>query len=209
LWYILTMSTNHQEIESKFYVRNLDAIETRLKALGATCIVPRGFEYNLRFDDSRGSLRPQGKVLRLRKSDDIRLTYKGAGERVNGALVRTEIEIIVSDFDSAQKLLESLGYRVAAVYEKYRSMYELGTFLITLDELPYGKFIEIEGENPEQISEMAQKLGLKPETSIPNSYQGLFDQLKATKNLPAKNLAFWEFENIYLTANDLGVEPAD
>jgi adenylate cyclase class 2 len=204
------MSTNnHQEIESKFYVRDLVAIETRLKALGAVCIVPRGFEYNLRFDDIRGSLRPQGKVLRLRKAEEIRLTYKGPGTRIDGALARTEIEIIVNDFDAAQKLLESLGYRVAAVYEKYRSMYELGTALITLDELPYGKFIEIEGENPGQISELAKKLGLKPENSIPNSYQGLFDQLKATTNLPAKNLAFWEFEEIHLTAADLGVEPAD
>jgi adenylate cyclase class 2 len=88
-------------------------------------------------------------------------------------------------------------------------MYQLGTALITIDELPYGKFVEIEGENPEQISELAKKLGLNPQKAIPASYQGLFEQLKATKKLPAKNLAFWEFENIHLTANDLGVEPAD
>jgi adenylate cyclase class 2 len=203
------MSTNHLEIESKFYIRNLEVIEARLKALGAICIVPRGFEYNLRFDNSRDNLRRQGKVLRLRKSDDIRMTFKGPGERVGGALSRTEIELVVNDFDTAQKLLEGLGYRVSAVYEKYRAMYELGTALVTLDELPYGKFVEIEGENPEQISELARKLGLNPETAIPASYQGLFEQLKASKNLPAKNLTFWEFENIYLTATDLGVEPAD
>lgn len=203
------MSNNNQEIESKYYVRDLAAIEAKLKLLGAVCVSERAFEYNLRFDDQRGSLRPQGRVLRLRKSDDIRLTYKGAGERVGGALVRKEIEIVVSDFDATQQLLEQLGYRVAAVYEKYRSMYKFETFLITLDELPYGKFIEIEGENPEKISEFTKKLGLNPQASIPNSYQGLFDQLKATMNLPAKNLAFWEFENIYLTAEDLGVEPAD
>jgi adenylate cyclase, class 2 len=209
LWYILTMSTNDQEIESKFYIRDLEAIETRLKKLGAICTVSRGFEYNLRFDNSQDNLTRQGKVLRLRKFNDIRLTFKGPGERLGGALARTEIELVIDDFDAAQKILEGLGYRVSAVYEKYRAMYKLGTALITLDELPYGKFIEIEGENPEQISDLAQKLGLKPETAIPTSYQGLFEQLKATKNLPAKNLAFWEFENIYLTANDLGVEPAD
>jgi adenylate cyclase class 2 len=203
------MSANNQEIESKFYVRDLAAVEARVKALGATCIVPRGFEYNLRFDSSQGSLRGHGKVLRLRKSDDIRLTFKGPGERVGGALARTEIELVVNDFDTAQQFLEHLGYHVAAVYEKYRAMYQLGTALITIDELPYGKFVEIEGENPEQISELAKKLGLNPQKAIPASYQGLFEQLKATKKLPAKNLAFWEFENIHLTANDLGVEPAD
>ena len=203
------MTKNNQEIESKFYVFDLAAVETRLNTLGAVCIVPRSFEYNLRFDNHQNSLQRQRKVLRLRKSDDIRLTFKGPGERVGGALSRLEIELVVNDFDSAQKILESLGYHVAATYEKFRAMFELGEHMITLDELPYGKFVEIEGENPEQIYEMAKKLGLNPERAIPASYQGLFEQVKATKNLAAKNLSFWEFENILLTAEDLGVEPAD
>ncbi len=203
------MTKNDQEIEAKFYVRDLSAIETRLKALGAACAVPRGFEYNLRFDNAGNSLQRMHKVLRLRKFDDVRLTFKGPGERVGGALARTEIELIVNDFDTAQKFLEGLGYHVAAVYEKYRAMYTLGEAMITLDELPYGNFVEIEAENPENIIDLAKKLGLNPQKAIPASYQGLFEQVKAAKNLPAKNLAFWEFEKIQLTAADLGVEPAD
>ena len=203
------MTTNNQEIESKFYVRNLAAVETALKNLGATCIVPRGFEYNLRFDDPQNSLTRQGRVLRLRKYDDVRMTYKGAGERINKALSRMEIELVVNDFDQAQKFLEELGYRVAAVYEKYRAMYKLGDFLVTLDELPYGNFIEIEAESSEQISGLARQLGLNPEVAVPASYQGLFEFVRNARNLPVKNLAFWEFEKIHLTAEDLGVEPAD
>ena len=203
------MIKNNQEIESKFYVRNLAPIEARLNELGATCFVPRSFEYNLRFDNPANSLQRQQRVLRLRKSDDIRLTYKGPGERIGGALSRTEFEMVVSDFDTAQKILEALGYHVSASYEKYRAMYQFGVSMITLDELPYGKFVEIESESPEKINEVAQTLGLKPEAAIPASYMGLFLQLKSTLNLPAKNLTFWEFENIQLTATDLGVEPAD
>jgi adenylate cyclase class 2 len=203
------MSANGLEIESKFYVRDLKAVEAKLIARGAVCAVPRAFEYNLRFDNSGNSLQRQRKVLRLRKFNDVRLTFKGPGERVGGALARTEIELVVDDFDTALKFLESLGYRVAAVYEKYRAMYELGAILVTLDELPYGHFVEIEGENPEQISKLARELGLKPELAIPASYQGLFEQLKAAKNLRAKNLAFWEFTDLHITAADLGVTPAD
>jgi adenylate cyclase class 2 len=203
------MTKNNLEIESKFYVRNLAAVEASLNALGATCIVPRNFEYNLRFDNPGNSLRRQSKVLRLRKSDDIRMTYKGPGERIGGALSRTEIEIVVSDFDSAQKIIEALGYHVAATYEKYRAMYELGDSMITLDELPYGRFVEIESESPEQIYALAKNLGLNPEAAIPASYQGLFEQVKSAKNLPVKNLTFWEFEKIQLSAADLGVEVAD
>jgi adenylate cyclase class 2 len=203
------MTTNGQEIESKFYVRELKTIETRLIALGATCSVPRGFEYNLRFDDAQGSLERQRKVLRLRKFDDVRLTYKGPGERIGGALARAEIELIVGDFDTAQQFVESLGYRVSGVYEKYRAMYDFEGAVVTLDELPYGHFIEIEGESPEAIAKIARTLELKTEAAIPASYQGLFEQLKALKDLSAKNLTFWEFENIHVTPEDLGVSPAD
>ena len=203
------MTHNNQEIESKFYVQDLGAVETRLIALGASCCVPRGFEYNLRFDNHQNSLQRQHKVLRLRKFDDIRLTFKGPGERLGGALSRTEIEVVVNDFDQAQQFLESLGYRVAAVYEKYRAMYTVGSAVIALDELPYGKFVEIEAENPEQINALAVQLGLNPDAAIPASYQGLFEQVKIAKSLPVKNLAFWEFKEIQLTAADLGVEPAD
>lgn len=203
------MAKNNQEIESKFYVQNLATVEALLKTLGAICIVSRGFEYNLRFDNHQKSLQRQHKVLRLRKFDDVRLTFKGPGERLGGALSRTEIELVVNDFDQAQQFLESLGYKVAAVYEKYRAMYEIGSAMVTLDELPYGKFVEIEAENPEQIIELACQLGLNPETAIPASYQGLFEQVKSAKNLPVKNLTFWEFKEIHLSAADLGVEPAD
>jgi adenylate cyclase, class 2 len=203
------MTANGLEIEAKFYVRDLPALENKLLALGAVCSVPRAFEYNLRFDNHGNTLQRQHKVLRLRKFNDIRLTFKGPGERVGGALARTEIELVVDDFNMAQQFLESLGYRVAAVYEKYRSMYLLENTLITLDELPYGHFVEIEGENPAQIAKLARQLGLKPETAIPASYQGLFEQLKAAKNLRAKNLAFWEFDGLHITAEDLNVVPAD
>jgi adenylate cyclase class 2 len=203
------MTKDNQEIESKFFVNNLAAVEALLKTLGAICIVPRGFEYNLRFDNHQNSLQRQHKVLRLRKFNDVRLTFKGAGERIGGALSRKEIELVVNDFDQAQQFLESLGYRVAAVYEKYRAMYEMGTSMITLDELPFGNFVEIEAEDPEQITKLALQLNLNPGTAIPASYQGLFEQVRLVKNLHVKNLAFWEFKGISLTAADLGVEPAD
>ncbi|MCX6082520.1 MAG: class IV adenylate cyclase [Chloroflexi bacterium] len=203
------MTKDNREIESKFYVRDLALVETILKNIDAKCIVPRGFEYNLRFDNQQKSLQRQHKILRLRKFDDIRLTFKGPGERIGNALSREEIELVVNDFDQAQKFLEGLGYRVAAVYEKYRTMYQVDTAMVTLDELPFGKFVEIEAENPEQIKILAGRLGLNSEFAIPNSYQGLFEQVKSELNLPVKNLAFWEFESIHLTAADLGVKPAD
>ena len=206
---MISLTRNDQEIESKFFVTNLSKIEARLISIDAHCILERCFEYNLRFDNPQNSLSRQHRVLRLRKSNDIRLTYKGPGERVGGALSRKEIELVIDNFDSAQKFLESLGYKVTAVYEKYRAIYKLGTALITLDELPFGNFVEIEAETPEQISELAPEIGLNPQAAIPSSYQGLFENIKTTLNLKVSNLTFWEFEKLHITPLELGVVPAD
>lgn len=203
------MSTNNQEIESKFYVRNLAAIERRLLALGAACRVPRGFEYNLRYDDPEGNLLRERKVLRLRKFDDARLTFKGPGQAISGALSRTEIELIVDNFENAQLFLAGLGYQVVMIYEKYRAIYELNGALITLDELPYGQFVEIEAENPEKIARLADELGLNPKTAIPASYQGLFERLKQTRSLSMPHLTFEAFEGLEISPDELGVRPSD
>lgn len=203
------MSSNNQEIESKFYVRDLPAVEARLTALGAVLKVPRGFEYNLRFDDPKGRLSAGHRVLRLRKSDDARITYKGPGRAQAGAVIRTELEIVVDDFEQARALLEALGYHAVVIYEKYRSMYELEGALVTLDELPYGNFVEIEVARVESIAPLAQKLALDPNAAIPDSYLGLFERVRAAKKLSARNLAFAEFAGQALTPADLGVRPAD
>jgi len=203
------MSSNTQEIESKYYVRDLKTIEARLVAQGATSKLARSFEYNLRFDDPQNSLASQHHVLRLRKSDDVRLTFKGPGEQQSGSIVRTELELVVDDFEMARKFLEALGYQAVISYEKYRAMYKFEGALVTLDELPYGNFVEIEAKQVEVIAGLAQKLGLKAKNAIPTSYLGLFEKIRATKGLQAQNLAFHEFEGLQISAEDLGVMPAD
>lgn len=203
------MSANGQEIESKFYVRDLPAVEKKLLALGAACSVPHSFEFNLRFDDAENRLARARQVLRLRKSDDVRLAFKGPGQDQDGAVTRTELEVVVNDFDAARTFLEALGYHAVIIYEKFRSVYELDDVFVMLDELPYGNFVEIEAEKIEAIAHVAQKLGLKPAAAIPSSYLALFEHIRASKNLPVKNLAFIEFEGIHITAEDLGVLPAD
>ena len=203
------MSSNTQEIESKYYVRDLKTIEARLVAQGATSKLARSFEYNLRFDDPQSSLAHQHHVLRLRKSDDVRLTFKGPGEQQSGAIVRTELELVVDDFEMARKFLEALGYTAVISYEKYRAMYKFEEALVTLDELPYGNFVEIEAGHANVIAGLAQRLGLRAENAIPASYLGLFEHIRLTKGLQAQNLAFHEFEGLQISAADLGVVPAD
>lgn len=198
-----------QELEVKFYVSDLPAVELQLKSLGAQLSLPRVYELNLRFDTSNGDLGRSLRVLRLRQDKVARLTYKGPASGLEGVRLRKEIEFEVSDFHAARAFLEGLGYQVVMIYEKYRTAYDLDDTEVSLDELPYGTFVEVEGPDPSRIQMVASKLNLDWKTSIPASYTLLFDQLKNRLGLPFRDLSFDNFKDLIVTAKDLDVQPAD
>lgn len=203
------MSHDGQEIEAKFYILNLDRFSARLQDLQARLIQPRVFETNLRFDLPDGGLRAKGQVLRLRRDTETRLTFKGSSQEQNGVLARQEIEFVVEDFEKARRFLEALEYREVMIYEKYRTTYELDDALIMLDELPYGSFLEIEGESVEQIRLIAAKLDLNWDTAIRASYTALFEVAKRQLGLSFRDITFDNFENIRVKPNDLHIQSAD
>jgi adenylate cyclase class 2 len=198
-----------QELEVKFYVSNLPAVEARLQALGAHLTQPRVLEVNLRFDTPDGDLSRSQRVLRLRQDIIARLTYKGPASGLGGARLRQELEFEVSDFTVARAFLEALGYQVMMIYEKYRTAYDLDGVEVSLDELPYGTFAEIEGPDPETIQAVTRKLGLEWDATIPASYTVLFDQLKARLKLDLRDLSFDNFKELHVMPSDLDVQPAD
>lgn len=197
-----------QEIEAKFYVRRLDEVRQRLETLRAELVEPRVSESNLRFDTQAGEFRQSGRVLRLRQDTRARLTYKDSDRADAGALHRREVEFAVSDFKAAQEFLEALGYVVVFRYEKFRTTYKLEGVEIMLDEMPYGQFVEIEGETM-RLHPIAERLGLKWEHSIRQSYSGLFDTVRGRRRLPFGDLTFENFRDVPVAPTDLGVKPAD
>jgi adenylate cyclase class 2 len=207
------MSVSGQETEAKFYVRDLNKIRSRLDELGATLLQERVLERNLRFDLPGAPLRAEGRVLRLRQDTCAKFTYKSASANEQGVLSREEIEFEVEDFEKAKRFLEALGYEKLVYYEKYRTTYTLQTsegFLhVMLDELPYGTFVEIEGESVDAIRAVADQLNLTWECAIATSYTALFDRVRGTLNLSTPDLSFAEFKGIAVDAIHLGVHAAD
>lgn len=203
------MSQNNQEIEAKFAVRDLATIEARLSALGAVCLVARQAEFNLRYDAPDRHLSATGQVLRLRRFDDIRITYKGPGVRTNGVLERVEIETTVGNFETARQILESLGYQPIFLYEKYRAIWQLGDRQVMLDEMPYGKFVEIEAASAEAVHELARGLGLNPHASIPASYQAIFERIKTWRRLSFSDITFANFAGLQIEPEDYQSEFAE
>ena len=203
------MSTNGQETEAKFYIQDLGRIQRRLKDVDARLVQERVLETNIRFDLPNGNLRAEGRVLRLRYDTEAKLTYKGGGKNNQGVLSREEIEFVVGNFEKAKQFLEALGYQEVFIYEKYRATYEVDKTSIMLDELPYGNFMEIEGEKEETIRALSDKLNLNWDAAIERSYSALFDELRKTKNLSFRDLTFANFAKIKVNAAELGVAAAD
>ena len=200
---------NNQEIEVKFYVSDLKAIQTQLERLGAQLSQLRTLEVNLRYDTSDGELARSFRVLRLRQDTAARLTFKGPARAQDGARIRQEIEMEVESFEQAKALLAALGYQVNIFYEKYRTKYELEDVHLDLDEMPYGNFIELEGSNVSVLHALSDRLGLDWEASSPSSYVMLFEALRTKMNLQFRDLSFSNFANLRVLAADLGLKPAD
>jgi adenylate cyclase class 2 len=203
------MNENQQELEIKLYLANLAAFQGRLDTLGGKITEPRLHEINLRFDLPDGELTRSARVLRLRQDTAARMTYKGPGESIAGVHARREIEFTVSDFGAAQALLEALGYQVSLMYEKYRTTYDLDGLQVTLDEMPYGNFTEIEGPEADAIHRAAEKLSLRWETRILDSYTSLFTRLCEKLGFTFRDLSFENFADRQVTPAALGVTPAD
>ena len=212
------MAEDQRETEVKFCVRNLPLPPPAFNRLpqiqriwgrrGGGLIQPRTFEVNLRFDTSNGNLTRAGRVLRLRKDELARLTYKDNTQFKDGALTRREIEFVASNFDSAKQFIEALGYEVVFIYEKYRTIYEYKGAQMMLDELPYGNFIEIEGEL-ETLRPIAEELKLDWDKAIPTSYYALFERLRQSRGLTFRDLTFENFKDIKVSAMDMMIEYAD
>lgn len=203
------MAGSGVEIEVKFAVRRLEGVQERLVQAGAKLVQPRQVERNLRFDTPDGALGRGLQALRLRQDDAARLTFKGPPMLSGGARMRQELEFTVSDFEMARQFLEALGFQVYVYYEKYRATYALGDTLVTLDEMPYGSFIEIEAPNGQLVQEAAEKLGLRWGDRCLDSYLVLFDRLRERFGFTFKDLSFENFQGTSFDLGEIGVNAAD
>lgn len=204
--------TNETEIEVKFYLSEPGKLAQRLREVSAQLTRPRTLERNFRFDTPDGRLSQNRQVLRLRQDDRVWLTYKSSGAVREDVTIRQEIEFEASDAVAARHFLEALGYQVSIRYEKFRTVYTMPGLTVTLDEMPYGDFCELEGESGEVIESAANELGLDWSCRILISYLAIFDALKRVGFTRAQDLVFAEFAEHKPGQADfqaIGILPAD
>jgi len=175
-----------EEIEIKLPEAELSRVRDRIAAAGGRLRAARHDESNDLYDDPERKLSGSGRTVRLRRAAGRAvLTYKGASRFENGARVREEREVEVSDAAEADAILAGLGLRKTFRYEKRREEWETEGCVVALDETPIGDFVEIEGD-PAAIRRTVSALALDASEAVPYSYVELYlRRRKEDPSLPA------------------------
>lgn len=184
------MANNQIEVEVKFRIGDLGLLENKIKNVGGRELHKNIFQRTIRMDTPKESLRDRGVFLRVRDGEKKVMTVKS---KISGAdenfKERQELEIEVNDISLAEQMMESLGFTQKWIMEKYRTEYELDRTVLALDHLPFGDYLEIEGEKAE-IEKVINLLDLQDEERLVNSYWHLFDDYKKTNSLTGENIVF-------------------
>jgi adenylate cyclase class 2 len=177
------------EVEIKFRIENIAALNRRLRAAGFRQVTPPTHEMNTLYDLPGTPLRKRGDLLRLRRyGDGWVLTHKAKG-KIGRHKVRVENETEVRDGGKMEKILEALRFRPAFRYEKFRAEWSDGQGHVVVDQTPIGDFGEIEGPS-RWIDRTAQRLAIAREHYLTDTYAGLFFAWKRSVRSPAQEMTF-------------------
>jgi adenylate cyclase, class 2 len=147
------------EIEKKYRLmgEQRERLIVRLSESGAT-FEGEEFEENTLYAGAGLDLSKQ--VLRLRRvGSRAVLTYKERHASESAIKRHREDETGVEDAQALDSILDALGYKPSLVYEKRRATWQWKETEIVIDDLPFGMYVEIEGEE-NNITEVERLLHL-------------------------------------------------
>ena len=195
------MTAPRREREIKVAVADLDRVRERVRAAGGRLEREAAMESNQVFDRADAPvserLRTRRELLRLRTDGGgSRLTWKSAPEIRGGVKERTEHEFAVDDPAAARLFLESLGFEVAARYEKVRERWLLLGCEVALDRTPAGDFVEVEQVDPDLddggIERVCRRCGIDPERADPRDYLAIYRDYRAGREGLPRDMVFPE-----------------
>ncbi len=160
------------EIEKKYRIDKKIIVEltTKLSEVGAA-FAYEVFEEN--YLHRGGLLDGRSATLRLRRTDfRTTLTYKEKVPNESEFKQQIEFETDVSNVDATESIIEKLGYKLSVIYEKHRKAWKFNNVEVVLDELPFGYYMEIEGEM-DDILEVEKTLGADKFEIEPRGYPRL------------------------------------
>jgi adenylate cyclase class 2 len=157
------------EIEVKIEIADLKSIRKKLIELGWE-LKEKQFQRTYRCWRPDRQNSKDGIFPRTRMTENLitgekksRLTVKWkTKDKTDNFFVRNEVETDVADAKVCAKILSVLGMSYQRILEKKREAWTQGDWktIITIDKLPFGTFMEIEGTK-KKIEKLIKSLGLE------------------------------------------------
>jgi adenylate cyclase class 2 len=167
------------EVEMKFPVENMEALEARLAELGAAPSAPKT-ELDVYFAHPAKNFAETDEALRIRRKDDQNfITYKGPKLHAS-TKTRHEIDLPLPPGESTAQswtdLLQALGFTIAGQVQKSRRKahvdWQSRRVEVSLDEIAeLGCFVELElvVDSTEMEPAQANILSLAAELALQNT----------------------------------------
>lgn len=128
------------------------------------------------------------------KNKDILLTVKRKTEDNAHFFEREEMEVKIQEgegksVETLRAMLKSLGFSKEIIFEKKRKKVLKDDIIISFDKLPFGFFVELEGE-PEIINKYLDEFHLANRPRITRAYLGLWEDYRKAHNVTEENCVF-------------------
>ena len=177
------------EYEVRFLNINKDEMIHKLEENNATFVgnwlqKRYVYDFNPKLDNKWIRLRTNGSESTLTIKEIV-------DDKIDGT---KELEIVVSDFETTNKILMELGYNARSIQENKRIRYMLDNVEIDIDTWPLiNTFVEFEGEDEISIKKVISKLEMKYEDSTTMDVHSIYLSLGYTDD-DMKKLSFKESE---------------
>ncbi len=176
------------EYEVRVLEINKEEIQDRLKKLNAVLkedVLQKRYVYDFK------PVNPS-KWIRLRTNGEkTTLTIKNVeSSKIDGT---KELEIEVSDFDTANEILGELGYTPRGIQENKRIKYDLNGVEVDIDTWPkIPTYLEIEGSNEEEVYNTLKLLEIPKEKATSLDVQRIYEEIYGIDLEKEPNLSFKE-----------------
>ena len=160
------------EIEKKYRLtpEQATALANRLDEIGAERS-GSALEVNTLY--SNPTLDLEGAILRLRRiGNRAILTFKKRFSSPSSIKRQLEEETEVEDGDAMARILERLDFKPSLIYEKRRETWKHHSTEIAIDQLPFGWFMEIEGEEADIVA-VERAIGIDESSAEVATYPAL------------------------------------
>lgn len=144
------------------------------------------------FSNIQDGIFPRIKYTEAGEKKEVILTVKRKTKENANFFEREEMEVKMKEEENIENLrsiLKSLGFSKEIIFEKKRKNVFKNDITISFDELPFGFFVELEGE-PELINQFLDKLNLSDRPRITKAYLGLWEDYKSKNDIQKENCVF-------------------